>query len=226
MLIPFVRSDLERNDRFSFSCNRCKLCCRAKKIQVNPYEIARIAGNLGISTTDCIRKYTVENGSYLKFDENDTCLFLGPEGCAIHRDRPLVCRLYPLARHVNDRDIEWFSEMERERECRGVCGTAATIEEYLDEQDTCNYIQTANRYLKVLWEMMHVLDESRASENNPDEPDENGAMENQPDENTVWTDMDAAVKKYCMETRSAVPSSIEEKMRMHLDALLLWTKPS
>ncbi|NTW82155.1 MAG: YkgJ family cysteine cluster protein [Chlorobiaceae bacterium] len=226
MLIPFVRSDLERKDIFSFSCNRCLQCCRAKKIQVNPYEIARIAGNFGISTTDCIQKYTVENGSFLKFDETDTCLFLGREGCTIHPDRPLVCRLYPLARHVNDREIEWFSEMERESECRGLCGTATTIQEYLDEQDTGDYIAAANRYLKLLWEMMHVLEKSGYSEDNPDNPDEKGTLANSPDENIVWTDMDAAVKKYCMEIRSVVPSSIEEKMRMHLDALLLWTNPS
>lgn len=226
MLIPFVRSDLDRNDGFSFSCNRCVQCCRAKKIQVNPYEIARIAGNLGISTTECIGKYTLENGSFLKFDENDTCLFLGPEGCAIHPDRPLVCRLYPLARHVNDRNVEWFSELERERECRGSCGTVTTIEEYLDEQDTSDYIRAANLYLNVLWEMMHVLDTSLESGDIPDETVENVTGKNLPDEHTVWTDMDAAVNKYCMDTRSVLPSGIEEKMRMHLDALRLWTKSS
>ena len=34
-----------------------------KKIQVNPYEIARLAGNLGISTTEFIVRYTVEKGA-------------------------------------------------------------------------------------------------------------------------------------------------------------------
>ncbi len=63
MAIPVTRSGLDRSAPFGFACNRCLQCCMNKKIQVNPYEIARLAQHLGISTTEFIERFTVEEGA-------------------------------------------------------------------------------------------------------------------------------------------------------------------
>jgi len=182
-----------------------------KIIQVNPYEVARLARNLGISTTDFIARYTVGNGSFLKFDESSSCRFLGPEGCRVHPDRPVVCRLYPLARHVNDKKNEWFSELQPEAECRGEYGTTGTIENYLEEQDAMAYMLAADSYLNMLWDMMTLLEQkSTGSETAEVRDDFAESKENILSENRERMDMDA------------FPLDVEEKMHMHQEILQLW----
>ena len=218
-MIPFRRTQLDTEALFSFSCSRCLKCCQHKKIQVNPYEIARLAGNLAISTTDFIARYTTENGSFLKFDENCTCLFLGPDGCRVHADRPLVCRLYPLARHVNGMGEEWFSELESEEGCAGRYGSKGSIREYLVEQGTAPFTQAADSYLKLLWEMMDKLEDSASTE------EKTGSAEidsDDPDESESWLDMDAAVRSYCRKTELPFPLDVGDKTRIHQNALQQW----
>ncbi len=215
-MIPFRRTQLQSEAQFSFSCSRCLQCCQHKKIQVNPYEIARLAGNLAISTTDFIARYTTENGSFLKFDETNTCLFLGSDGCRVHLDRPLVCRLFPLARHLNSMGEEWFSELEPEEGCTGRYGSKGSIREYLEEQGTVPFTRAADSYLKLLWEMMDKLEDSGSGEEHGEE------LDNSPDEDEVWLDMDAAMRSYCSKREIPFPLDVEEKTRIHQNALQQW----
>ena len=221
-LTPILRTHLDRQVPFSFSCMRCLQCCHHKKIQVNPYEIARLASNLGISTTECIAHYTVEEGTYLKFDDNNTCIFLGSDGCKVHSDRPLVCRLYPLGRQVNQMGDEWFLEVQLEVKCKGVQSRKATIEEFLEAQGAPVYMLAADNYLTLLWDMMESLDTSSVDMNMADSAACPESEESSLFENNEWIDMDAAVRKYCAKRQIHFPDSIEEKMRIHLDALYLW----
>ncbi len=218
--LPLRRTGLDRHTPFSFSCMRCLQCCQSKKIQVNPYEIARLAGNLGISTTECIARFTTKNGSYLKFDNENRCIFLGSDGCRVHADRPLVCRLYPLGRHCNDRGDEWFSEIEPEAGCRGESnGGEVSLERYLESQEVHAYLDAADSYLKLLWEMMALLEQGG---DNEDATDATEAEEHLLPENGEWMDMDAAVRIYCQQRELPFPLDIEDKMRMHQNALQFW----
>jgi hypothetical protein len=69
MTIPVRETGLKRTSLFGYTCNRCLACCRHKKIQLNPYEIARLAKNRGLSTTDFIARCTTNGGTVLRFDE-------------------------------------------------------------------------------------------------------------------------------------------------------------
>ena len=220
------RTGLDRKTAFSFSCMRCLQCCRSKKIQVNPYEIARLAQNLGISTTECLARYITEEGPYLKFDEKNSCLFLGPEGCLVHSDRPLVCRLYPLGRHLNELNEEWFSEVEPDAECRGECGEKRSLESYLESQESDVYLLAANSYLNLLWKMMLLLENSSDDEENGEEQESSGDDKTGMFENNNWMDMDAAVQNYCQERQIPLPPDIEGKMRLHQEALQCWIQQS
>ncbi len=225
--LPIRRTGLDRQTPFSFSCMRCLQCCQAKKIQVNPYEIARLARNLSISTTQCIARYTTENGSYLKFDDENRCIFLGPQGCHVHADRPLVCRLYPLGRHRNERGEEWFSEIEPEAGCQGKYDREpGAVENWLDDQEVHRYLQAADNYLKLLWEMMALLEQGGNDEEGAEEADRAGTEEKSLFENGEWMDMDAAVRIFCTQRALPFPLDVEDKMRMHHDALQFWIQQS
>src|SRR6185437_15358050 len=102
-----------RAERFAYTCGRCFNCCRNNDIQVNPYEIGRLAGRLGLSTTETIALYTRDGlGTLLTQRDNGDCVFLDDNGCSVYTDRPLVCWLYPLGRNVEADETEWFEHIE------------------------------------------------------------------------------------------------------------------
>ena len=224
--LPIRRTDLSRQTPFSFSCMRCLKCCSSKKIQVNPYEIARLAKNLEISTTEFIARYTTDNGSFIRFDENNSCIFLAAEGCRVHPDRPLVCRLYPLGRHLNENGEEWFSEIEPEPGCDGKYGGDASLETYLKEQDVYHYMQAVDRYLKLLWEMMTILENTAGDKTIEKDQESADGEENSMFENGDWMDMDAVISNYCIKAQIPFPNDVDKKMRIHQNALKFLIKKS
>ena len=140
---------IDRGSGFSFQCGRCSECCSGKRIQVNPFEISRIAANLKIGTTELIRRFT-ENGVYLCRKDDGRCVFLESDGCRVHEDRPLVCRLYPLGRYFAVGGEESFSFIDLPLQCRGIGSSSQTVEEYLESQDARVFIEAAEYYRTLL----------------------------------------------------------------------------
>ncbi len=203
--------NLARETPYAFACQRCLGCCRAKRIQVNPYEVGRLARPLGISTTTLIRRHTM-NGSYLKFNAENVCPFLTADGCGVHRDRPLVCRLYPLGRHVAETGEEWFTEFESEPGCAGLRGADQTIQSYLEEQGALPFMRAADLYLALYWKLAVLVE-------TPD-----GGHAPARVSRTSWADLDAAVGAYCRETHRPVPAADDEKMLLHIHAIETWAE--
>ena len=202
---------LDRQTPFDFTCQRCLSCCREKKIQVNPYEVARLARNVGLSTTAFIRQHTID-GSFLKFDAANVCPFLNDVGCGVHPDRPLVCRLFPLGRHVADTGEEWFTEFEGEEGCAGRHGTDKTVQAYLEAQGALPFMQAADLYLALYWKLAALVDT----------PDGGRGPERASD--VSWADLDVAVSDYCRETSRPIPATVEEKMLLHIQAIETWAE--
>ena len=148
--------NLDRSSPFSFMCGRCSSCCTNKKIQVNPYEIARLAAHFSMTTTQFIQDNT-EKGVYLQRRDDGTCLFLGKDGCGVHPNRPLVCRLYPLCRFVSSDGSESFTITELTPNCQGVINQGGTIETYLVSQDLAPYLQIADLYLGLFAKLAEAL---------------------------------------------------------------------
>ena len=61
-------------------------------------------------------------------------LFLGPQGCTVHPDRPLACRLYPLARWTSPEGEESFGHLEPHPQTAGLYGTSGTVDNFLTSQ--------------------------------------------------------------------------------------------
>ncbi len=203
---------LDRQTPYYFACQRCLSCCREKKIQVNPYEVARLAGHFGISTTAFIKRYTTADGSYLKFDSDNICPFLSDSGCGVHPDRPLVCRLYPLGRHVAETGEEWFTEFEAEEGSSGRYGTDGTVQAYLEGQGAGPFMHAADLYLALYWKLAALVEA----------PDNGRGPERASD--VSWADLDVAVGDYCRETHRPIPAPVEEKMLLHIRAIETWAE--
>lgn len=217
---PLIRrTGLDRKTGFSFTCRKCLQCCRFKSIQVNPYEIARLASALRITTTEFIAVYTVNGGTCLSCDEDGCCVFLGEEGCAVHADRPLVCRLYPLGRHLDGYGQESFSELVQEAGCNGSYEAGGNIGDYVNSQDVAVYIEAADMYLQLLWDLINILPPAAACDDA-----ERAALPESAISAAQLLDMDYAVSTYCQESGMSMPVDINDRTRLHIQVLQSWIK--
>lgn len=152
-----VRRTLDRATPFAYRCAGCGRCCHGKLIQVNPYEVARIARHLGLSTTETIARFT-EDGVWLRRTADDACCLLEGRGCSVHGDQPLACRLYPLGRRALPDGSEQLVELEPHPESEGTYGGDGTAEDFLVGQGITEYVAASARYLAVLTRLAAALE--------------------------------------------------------------------
>jgi Fe-S-cluster containining protein len=203
--------DRARAEPFGYVCGRCSLCCQHKQIQVNPYEIARLAGGLGVSTAQFRERWTEEGaGAHLARDTNDTCVFLGAEGCTVHADRPLVCRIYPLGRHVSAEGQERWSHVEPHPQTKGLYSRQGTVADYLAAQGALPYMRATDAYAAWLRRAADALDGLADDEGDDEAPD--------------LLDMDAMIAAHCRASGEAAPLDIEARMALHLAILSDWLR--
>ena len=202
-----------RQERFGYTCHRCLRCCHHKIIHVDPYEISRLARNRGVTTTDFRVRWTMDGaGTTLAQTDDGACVFLGTEGCTVHADRPLVCRLYPLGRHVIVGGDESFCHLKPHPQSEGEYSANRTIAEFLEEQDAALFIQAADEYLQWLDDAINVLSKEAdalapAAVGEPMEGDDR------------LLDMDVAITAHCAEGGIPEPDDLEDRKRLHLHIL-------
>ena len=209
-----------RDSSFSYRCNACNKCCHGKGIQVNPYETMRLSTHFGISTTEFRQKYL--NQQMLKHKPNsDACIFLAEGGCTVHKDRPLVCRLYPLGRLRLDNGGEIFTELAPHPESKGEYGTSSTVDEYLQNQEVVPYFQAEKSYREVITEMagLALSENLQSAKNRVSTPKKTGFSY------TDWIlDPDPLIMQYCKWKRIEFPDETQKKLELHIEALYAWSK--
>lgn len=134
---------------FSYHCNRCNRCCRDRRIQVNPYEVLRLARNCGLTTGEVVERHVDTERMALRRRSDGTCVFLGSSGCTVHADRPLACRLYPLGRIVRGSDETWVLLPPADGS-EGVRGTTGEVKSYVGKQGAIPYMRAADAYHGVV----------------------------------------------------------------------------
>jgi Fe-S-cluster containining protein len=88
-----------RMDEYRLQAERagagCGPNCPGNRIPLTPYEAARLADGIGISTGELLRRYLTPGSAVLAVKEDGSCVFhKAEEGCEVHRDRPLACRSF------------------------------------------------------------------------------------------------------------------------------------
>lgn len=198
-----------RASAFSYRCRACNRCCYDKRIQVNPYELARLSRQLGCSTSAVIANFTVDGGTALAKRPDTACVFLGPNGCTVHASRPLACRLYPLGRIVQADGSEVFIELTPDPETKGLYGEDGTVAAYIESQGVAPYVAAADRYYAVLARLLspggRVTPSESLSDSVADEIDER-----------VFVDADFAVQMDAARSGDPVPRDVDELMERHL----------
>jgi uncharacterized protein len=192
---------------------------------VGPYESLRLSRRLGISTTEFLSRFTEAGGTVLQTREDDRgCVFLGPQGCTVHPDRPLACRLYPLARWVAPDGAESFGHLEPHPQTAGIYGTRGTVDDFLTAQGVPPYFAMGDRYGDLYDRMVAVMErfdpaedvERRAERRAEIDELDAGTMA------TTWFDIDATVATYCSERGLTVPSDVDALVDLHIQAIDAW----
>ena len=177
-----------------------------------------------MSTTEYLSHYTTANGTTLKQTDRGACVFLTAEGCGVHADRPLVCRLYPLGRRVTAGGDETFHEVKPHPQTEGTYGTRGTVQEFLTLQGAQPFIDAVERYVDLISRTASHM--RTAIKNNHLYDDVKHLVERIPrqESNEVpsWLDMDRAVSRFCETRHTPVPDDIEAKMELHLQAIEAW----
>ncbi len=209
---------MSRDSDFSYECRICCRCCHGKGIQVNPYETMRLAECLGISTSDFREKYLINQ--FLRHKDNsDACVFLDITGCMVHRDRPLVCRLYPLGRARLENGEEIFFKVNPHPESEGVYGQASTVDQFLLSQDVEPFIRAEKEYLELIKKLAGAALDLKETENlsNTSSPAEF-------DDSRWILDPDPVLNRYCEFKGIRFPATSRDKLEIHLQALFAWVE--
>jgi uncharacterized protein len=221
----FAPELMSRASPFSFTCNRCSKCCFHKRIQVNPFEVARLADNLGVTTKEFICNYT-DGGIYLRNRDDAGCMFLTSEGCSVHPDRPLVCRLYPLGRHINETGREMFFRYQLQPNCAGIYSHEGTVQDYLNSQEALPFIEAAKKYIDIFYKLTQELREITLEDVNLSKliGKRHKTYSNPIDPPSELLSIDETVSIYCKSLGLKVPVDPWEKMDLHIQALELWVE--
>jgi len=148
---------LNKESKFSFKCHpdvACfNKCCGDVNIFLTPYDIIRLKHNLGISSTEFLKKYTLspfdQNLKYpvilMQMDpKSNTCPFVTEQGCGVYPDRPWACRMYPLGLATPGEDSDELDEefyfLLKEDVCKGFNeDKELTVLKWLDDQGINEY---------------------------------------------------------------------------------------
>lgn len=204
-----MTKDQARAAPYGYACRRCRHCCYGMIIPVDPYEIARLARQLG-ETTTAFRAARTEGGAgtSLRHTETGACVFLGPQGCTVYADRPLACRIYPLALQLDADGAERWSHHVPHPQSPGDYTATGTIADYLAAHDVERHLQAFGEYSAFV----RLARDRLAADPDGDLPRQAGA-----DSDIV--DMDWAIAQHCAAHAEPEPSDIEARKRLHLKIL-------
>ena len=159
---------LNKDSKFKFACHKnvpCfNSCCGDVNIFLTPFDIIRLKKNLGISSTELLKKYTIspfdKNLSYpilllkMNEDEKKSCQLVSENGCTVYLDRPWACRMYPLGlaspgKDNSELDHEFYFLL-KEDACKGFNEDRDyTVAGWLDDQGINEYNEVGEHFKEL-----------------------------------------------------------------------------
>jgi len=151
--------EIAPGEAVSFECRGCGGCCWNVEVPLTDADLRRLAGSLGLSPAAFMKTYgefSFGSGflpmAKIRLTAGGRCPFLKDNGhCAVHRDRPLACRLFPFARIVNEKGEErWFKFGEsRHSGCpSGPDTKRRTIPEYLEGEGAPELLAAEAKFIE------------------------------------------------------------------------------
>lgn len=158
---------LSLNESLPLTCTRKGTCCHGNLVLLNPWELARLAHEKNMSSSEFRAAFCVDGGSVLHFNgEKDqrgkpSCgLYTANFGCSVHVARPLACRLFPLGRQVQHEQAEYIFQGTT-FPCLNGCSEVLdlpkiTVADYLLGQETADFEFAQDAYLEIMQNLADI----------------------------------------------------------------------
>lgn len=141
----------------------------------------------------------------------------------MHPDRPLVCRIYPLARWDAPDGRELFGHLEPHPETEGVYGQDGTVGAFLSEQGLEPYFAMSARYSELYNRMTAVLE--RVAPEEAEHRDERRVAIDAMAEGTLASrisDVDDTVRTFSEPRGIPIPEDVDSLIDLHIRAVNGW----
>lgn len=154
------------SDHLPLNCTRGGTCCYGNLVWLNPWELARIATEKGLTPREFRDRYCDFGGISLRFDGAPgwkglaACSqYITGCGCSVHKGRPLACRLFPLGRERRG-DLIRYMHRGNAFPCLEGCPDVQdlphlSVDDYLKAQDVAAGEAAQDAYLEL---MQHLAD--------------------------------------------------------------------
>jgi len=179
----FARIDrlLGPGDKFKFGCEKRGDCCRDRHdnpILLSVYDVFRLRQHLKVSGREFAEKYgkpllgahsqlplmILRNEWLDKNSGQSRCINLRDNMCGVYENRPLVCRLYPVGRALDQEMNSYFMLTKTDGCCPTGCGQEHTIEEWLKSAEAEPFFEWNDKfhklYMQINFKKYKELDEN------------------------------------------------------------------
>lgn len=155
-------------ERFSFQCRpelSCfNQCCRNLNLFLYPYDVLQLKRGLGISADTFLEEYVdvvMRKGNFfpdvllrMSNGRDQACIFSGPSGCRVYRDRPYTCRTFPveygLQFPAGNRKPEVVGFFRPPEFCLGGHETRSwTLQTWSDDQGAATHQRMSSKWFEV-----------------------------------------------------------------------------
>ncbi|MEI8049057.1 MAG: YkgJ family cysteine cluster protein [Bacteroidota bacterium] len=162
-----LTTKLSIQDTLPLTCLRTGTCCHGKLVLLNPWELVCLAREKKITPREFRDLYCEFGGIRLRFDgkvgwkEQHACSqYVANFGCSVHLGRPLSCRLYPLGRQIQSKEVHYMylgDEFPCLEGCPEVSGLPhLTVGEYLKGQVTTKFEKAQDEYLELMQNLADI----------------------------------------------------------------------
>jgi Fe-S-cluster containining protein len=197
-------------------------CCHDNHISLDPYEITRLARNRNLSTTEFINRFLSEGGFVIPVVKGTlACVFLGDDGCGVYKDRPLVCRTYPLRRFARA-GREEFVSVTPHPETKGEYGENGTAGDFLKAHDIDQFAAGDDKYFALtshvfagLGQIIRLAPELFR----PIRETMTLYFEGHARDTLELIDVDRVVGAYCRDRGLELPASLDGLIALHIEAI-------
>ncbi len=154
-------------------CKNCVSCCTGmgNTIVLDPYDICLLKEATGNDFQQLLNSGKIElnivDGLILPniaMNKNNQCSFLENSRCSIHKNRPGICRLFPLGRIYENNDFLYFVQKDQ---CKNNNLIKIKVKKWIDTEDLSNYheyIRKWHYFIKEMGKCMVALKQNEKPE--------------------------------------------------------------
>lgn len=147
---------MDLDGTFDFKCRACGKCCKHREdVLLTPYDLFRIARNLGRTPSEILAHYCEHYvGPDSKLPVVRVVPVLRNRRCIVHEDKPVVCAAFPLARvHEADSNCDKPFYVLQPGEMCGTGGRTVTVRSWLGHLSS----EESERAGKLMGDLMGAL---------------------------------------------------------------------